>query len=139
MKKKVKRLSDTCSECDLLAWQYDSKGIAFCETHAQWERIEIQRMEHPLDAHPHSTSVDPAKLQKATNVMVKSIKRVGYAEALWVAECLTFEWGVQWWNSQIYISLTDLQLVAFAAAMQTHAAKVMPKRKKSKKAGKKKK
>ena len=134
-KRKVKKLSDTCSECELIAWQYADDGTAYCETHARWAKIEITRMEHPLDAHPHSTSVEPGKIEKATRILISCIKRVGYAEALWVAECLTFEWGVQWWESQIYIKLTDLQLVAYAAAMQTHAQKVMPKQKK-KKAGK---
>lgn len=136
-RKKVKRLSDTCSKCDLVAWQYADDGTAYCEAHARWERIEVQRMEHPLDTHPHSTSVEPAKLAKATGIMVKAVKRAGYAEALWVAECLGMEWGVQWWESKLYIKLTDLQLVAFAAAMQTHTAKVMPKKKKAGKRGKK--
>jgi len=57
-----------------------------------------------------------------------SIGRLGYAEALWVGEQLGFDgWGI-WFErakddfgvGQLKINLSDLQLIAFAAALRAH-------------------
>lgn len=123
---KKKHLKDTCSQCDELVWQYDEDGIGYCAAHARWKQIEVHRMAHPFDAH-HDRAVTASRLEKATKTVVDCIQRLGYAEAFWVAEHLQFEWGVQWWNEQVVIRLTDLQMVAFAAAMSAHRQALYPK------------
>jgi len=117
---KKRRLKDPCSLCPELVWQYDADGTAYCQAHARWRHVEIQRQQHPLDGLHDRPSAMPDRVQRATKTVVDTIKRIGYAEAFWVAEHLGFEWGVQWWNEQVVISLSDLQLVAFAAAMRAH-------------------
>lgn len=124
--KKKRRLTDPCSLCGEPVWQYGEDGKAYCEAHARWKHIEIERVNHPLDAH-HATSVLPHRVERATKVIVSTIRRMGYAEAFWVAEHLAFENGVQWWDERVVIRLSDLQLVAFAAAMRTHCEALYPK------------
>lgn len=82
-------------------------------------------MAHPHDAH-HETAVSPARVDRAIKSVVDTIQRLGYAEAFWVAEHLAFEWGVQWWDEQVVIRLSDLQIVAFAAAMRAHCEALYP-------------
>ena len=62
------------------------------------------------------------------NVVTDIIQRIGYAEALWVAEHLAWEADVQWWDSRVIIKLSDLQMVAFAAAMRAHHEALYPRR-----------
>lgn len=63
-----------------------------------------------------------ADVERAGQRVVDLIERTGYAEALWVAEQIGFEYGVMWnpKKVQLHISLTDLQLIAFASALRAH-------------------
>lgn len=88
--------------------------------------MTIERMRHPLDEYHNRAAVLLPRLTRATQTMVDIIKRIGYAEALWVAEHLGFEWGVQWWDEQLFIKLSDMQLVAFSAAMRAHHEALYP-------------
>ncbi len=127
--KHKKRLADKCHEpsCNKLVWQYASDGTPYCATHARWSHLEIERMEHPIDAHPHAHRPPKEIVKKALRILNKYISRLGPAEAFWVAECLTFEWGIQWWEEQVVVRLTDLQLIAFAAALKAHGDRIYPK------------
>lgn len=127
-KPKQKKLLDTCRYCDGLVWQYDKEGRPYCETHARWSHAEIERLPHPSDAH-HERHVLSPRVDRAVKVIVTTIRRIGYAEAFWVAEHLAIENGVQWWDERVVIRLTDLQLVAFAAAMRAHREAMYPKSK----------
>ena len=136
---KKRKLEDTCRYCDAFVWQYDKEGMPYCETHARWSHAEIERLPHPFDSH-HGKHVLLTTVEKAEKSIINIIKRIGYAEAFWVAEHLALENGVQWWNESIVIRLTDLQLISFAAAMKAHRAAMYPKtRTKNGKAGKQKK
>jgi hypothetical protein len=85
-------------------------------------------MRHPLDDYHNRAAVMPRRLERATQTTVSIVKRLGYAEALWVAEHLGFEWGVQWWDERLVIRLSDMQLVAFSAAMRAHVEALYPSR-----------
>ena len=137
-KPKQKKLLDTCRYCENLVWQYDEEGMSYCEPHARWSHAEIERLPHPFDAH-HERHAVLSTVKKAEKTIIRIIRRIGYAEAFWVAEHLAIENGVQWWNESVVIRLTDLQLVAFAAAMKAHREAMYPKRraKDGKKDGKK--
>lgn len=82
--------------------------------------VTVERpVEHTLH-HPEPHVLDE-RLAWASKTIKDSVDRVGYAEALWVAEALGFEYAVQWRGEDaLVISLEDLQLVAFAAAMRAH-------------------
>lgn len=126
MKKKRRLVTDTCSLCENPVWQYDTDGKAYCEPHARWQYLTVERMQHPLDSiHNRATVLLPRK-DKAVASMVDTIKRLGYAEAIWVAEHLGFDWGVQWWDEKLVIRLSDMQLVAFSAAMRAHREALFP-------------
>lgn len=127
-KKKKRRLSDTCSLCESPVWQYSDDGTAYCEFHARWEHTSIERMRHPLDEYHNRASVLPKRLRRAEKVTIDIIKHIGYAEALWVAEHLGFEHDVQWWDGRLIIRLSDMQLVAFAAAVRAHHEALYPSR-----------
>lgn len=121
------RLNDTCSLCDELVWQYTQDDTPFCAAHARWKNIKIERMLTPQDGH-HRPHVMPTKLERATKIVADTLERIGPAEAMWVSEHLGFEWGVQWWGEQVHVNLSDLQMVAFAAAMQAHREATYPAR-----------
>ena len=121
-----RRLKDKCF-CGLRVWQYGAKGKAYCEAHARWKNVQVELLQHPLDA-AHSYTIMPSVIDEAIKTITNTIKRIGYAEAFWVAEHLRFDWGVQWWNEKVVIHLTELQLLAFAAAMKAHRETVYPKR-----------
>ena len=72
----------------------------------------------------------PSRRERAEKTVVGIIKRIGYAEALWVAEHLAWENEVQWWDSRLIIRLSDMQLVAFAAAIRAHYEAIYPSMKK---------
>lgn len=131
MKKKSKkrRNKDKCYEenCDELVWQYDEDEVPRCAAHARWHNLTIQRMEHPVDAHPHAQRPPKELVDKSIRILNKYISRLGPAEAFWVAECLTYEWGIMWWEEQVIIRLTELQLIAFAAALKAHGDRIYPK------------
>ena len=137
-KSKQKELLDTCRYCEDLVWQYDEEGMPYCETHARWSHAEIERLPHPFDAH-HEKHALLSRVEKAEKTIINIIQRIGYAEAFWVAEHLALENGVQWWNEQVVIRLTDLQLISFAAAMRAHREVMYPKKKAKKDAKKNKK
>ncbi|KKN60698.1 hypothetical protein LCGC14_0528970 [marine sediment metagenome] len=70
----------------------------------------------------HEPSAKKERVDKAGAAIKDCIQRIGYAEALWVAEELAFEFGV-WWDTEktsLMISLSDLQLIAFASALLAH-------------------
>ena len=138
--KKRKKLNDTCHEpeCDLLVWQYAEDGTPYCAAHARWSHLEVERMVHPLEAHPHARRPPKALVDKAVRILDKYISRLGPAEAFWVAECLEFEWGIQWWDDKVVIRLTDLQLIAFSAALKAHGEPISPPKKAGKRGKKKK-
>lgn len=125
---KKRLLRDTCFRCDLPVWQYDESGRAFCESHARWRHLKIERMQHPLDAYRNRSSVMPARVNRAEKITIDIIQRIGYAEALWVSEHLGFEEYIQWWDGRLIIRLSDMQLIAFAAAMRAHLEAVYPSR-----------
>lgn len=128
--KEKRKLKDHCAYCDELVWQYDETGKGFCEMHARWKHMEMRREKHPLDV-LHPMSVLSSRVDHAGKRVVGIIKRIGYAEAFLIAERLGFESGVQWWDEKLYLRLSDLQLIAFAAAMSAHFEAVYPKRTRS--------
>lgn len=132
MKKKKRRLKDTCTHCGLHVWQYDEDGTPYCEAHARWKHVEVERLRHPHDEH-HGRTATPRRVKRAIEVITTTIQRIGYAEAFWVAEHLAFESQVQWWDERVIIRLSDLQLVAFAAAMRAHREAIYPRRVRGKK------
>lgn len=84
---------------------------------------------HPLATH-HMPTAPQEHVDRAAARLRDLIERMGYAEALWVAEELAFEFGVRWepTTGRLAIELTDLQLIAFAAAMRSHTAATFPKK-----------
>jgi len=82
---------------------------------------------HPRDGH-HIPMAPLTHVERAAERLRDLIERMGYAEALWVAEHLAFEYGVMWnpQKGRLAIDLTDLQLIAFAAAMRSHHAATYP-------------
>lgn len=82
---------------------------------------------HPYSAH-HSPTAPQEHVDRAVARVSDLIERMGFAEALWVAEELGYEWGVLW-NPQtgnLTVELSDLQMVAFSAAMRSHHAATYP-------------
>ncbi len=128
-KPKQKKLLDTCAFCENLVWQYDEEGTAYCEPHARWHHAKIERLPHPFDSH-HKQAVLPSRIARAEKTILDTIRRLGYAEAFWVAEHLALENGVQWWDESVVIRLTDLQLISFAAALRAHREAMYPKKSK---------
>lgn len=91
-----------------------------CRPNAYLERVPSIHVMHPCPPAPKQRVI------RAKKRLIDLVQRVGYAEVEWVAEELAFEFGIGWNGDKLMVSLSDLQLIAFTAALRAHVEAQYP-------------